>query len=160
MVCMIIIRGYAVHRYSNVIPSEPDPREHCQLPVAQVSHQARDEPEAPGVTVVETPASKDELGAPQMTPAETPWSRSELEVQNTQVDVPSLYFVFIGLNSSDYLHSAPSDKQWSFYIISQCTLRPLMILDFGFTSCFSQWIRLSQRQLLITQIQMFLPIAQ
>ena len=117
--------------------------------MAQVSHQSRDEPEAPGVTVVETPASKDEheapevtvietpaskdgLGAPQMTPVETLGSRSELDaLQNTQVDTPSLYFLSIHLNSTDYPHSAPSDKQWSFYIISQCMLRPFVILDLG-----------------------------
>ena len=77
--------------YKSVILLEPDPRKHCQLPVDQGS---RDELEVPQITLVETPGSKDEL-----------------EAQTTRVHMPSLYLASVGLNSSEYPRSAPTDKQ-------------------------------------------------
>lgn len=87
--------------YKSVILLEPDLRKHYQLPVAQVSHGSRDELEVPQITLVETPGSKDEL-----------------EAQTTLVHMPSLYLVSVGLNSSEYPRSAPTDKQWPFHVIT------------------------------------------
>jgi hypothetical protein len=101
-----------------VVLLEPDPQKHCQLPMAQVSHESRDELEAPQMTLVETPESKDEFEAPQMTLVETSRSIDKLEAQITQVHTPSLYLVPVGLNSSDYLHSAPTDERRPFRIIT------------------------------------------
>ena len=86
--------------------------------MAQVSHGSRDECETPQTTLVETPESKDEFEAPQMMFVETPRSIDKLEAQITQVHTPSLYLVSVGLNSSDYPHSAPTDKQWPFPTIT------------------------------------------
>ena len=115
-----------------VVLSEPDPQRHCQLPTAQVSHGSRDEQEAPQTTLVETSESKDEFEGPQTVLVETSESKDKFEGPQTmlvetprsinkleaQVHTPSSCFVSAGLNSSDYLHSAPTDKQWSFRIIT------------------------------------------
>ena len=90
-----------------MIPLEPDPREHCQLPVVQVSHGSRDDLDTHQIMHVE--AQDHKLEALHITPIETSGSRAELETshhdivdtptfrdelkapQVTQVDTPSLF---------------------------------------------------------------------
>ena len=119
-----------------MIPLEPDPREHCQLPVVQVSHGSRDdldthqimhveaqdhELEALQFMSIETSESRAELDASHrdITLVDTSGSRDELNVpQVKQVDTPSLFLIPVSPSSSDYLHSARTDKQCSFHTIS------------------------------------------
>lgn len=105
---------------SNVILPEPDPREHCQLPAAQVAHgstvemsRSSAEPEAfhRDITFVDTQGFRDEL--------------------IMEVDTPSWFLVLFAPCSSDYPHSARTDKQWSFHTISGCASCSFAILGFG-----------------------------
>ena len=61
------------------------------------------------VSLGDHPTKIDHLST--MTLVETPRSIDKLKAQITRVHTPSVYLVTVDLGSSDYPHSAPTDKQ-------------------------------------------------